>query len=422
MRVLVVGGGGREHAIAWALARHGHEVIAAPGNPGISAAKIECVPIAVDQLDAIAQWAAERKVDLVVVGPEGPLVVGLADRIQLRGIPCFGPTQAGARLEGSKAWSKELFARHGIPTAEFAVCASMREVDAALARLGDAVVVKADGLAAGKGVTVCKDVREARAAAATMIEERVFGDAGARVVIERRLPGRECSIHAVTDGRRVVILPPAEDHKAVFDGDRGPNTGGMGVVSPTPVVSAQLLERVRREVLEPTVRGLAAEGIAYRGVLYAGLMVHPDGTPNLLEYNCRFGDPETEAMFPRFVDDPAPWLLAAAKGELGDAGDPRVRGAAVTVILASHGYPAKPRTGDEIHGVDEAAAMKDVIVFHAGTRREGSRLLTAGGRVLAVTALGDDVSAARARAYEAVGKIHWDGMHYRRDIGARRSE
>ncbi len=419
MKILVVGSGGREHALAWGLARHGHQVIAAPGNPGI-AEVAECAPVKVDDLEGQARLAAERGVDLVVVGPEAPLVAGLADVIRAKGILCFGPGAGGARLEGSKAYSKRFFARHAIPTADFEVCASMAEVERALARLGGDVVVKADGLAAGKGVVVCGGVEEARGAARRMIEDGIFGEAGRTVVVERKLAGREASILALTDGRRLALLASAEDHKAVGDGDTGPNTGGMGVLSPNPIVAEEILERVRREVLEPTVRGLAADGVDYRGVLFAGLMIAPDGTPNMLEYNCRFGDPEIEPIMARWDGDPAPWFAGAAAGEL-PAGEPRFTpGAAVCVIMAAEGYPGTPRTGDEIQGIAAAAAVSGVVVFHAGTRAGGAgRVLTAGGRVLAVTATGADATGARARAYAAVDKIRWPGAHHRRDIGAR---
>jgi phosphoribosylamine--glycine ligase len=419
MRILVVGGGGREHALVFALARHGHEVLCAPGNPGI-AALAACHPVKADDVRGVAALAGDAKVELVVVGPEAPLAAGLADAITGRGIPCFGPTARGARLEASKAWAKAFFARHGIPTADFSTCQTMDEVEAALARLGDRVVVKADGLAAGKGVVVCRDAGEARAAAEAMIVGDAHGPAGRRVVVERRLAGREASVMAVTDGARLVVLPTAEDHKALRDGDEGPNTGGMGVISPSPVVTPALLERVTREVLEPTVAGLRADGIDYRGVLYAGIMMDAAGTPNLLEYNCRFGDPEAEAILSRWEDDPAPWLLGAARGQL-PPGAPRFSPrAAVCVVLAAAGYPGAPRAGDEIRGLDEAAALPDVIVYHAGTRVEGGRTVTAGGRVLAVTALGDDAAAARKRAYAAVDRIGWAGMQLRRDIGGRR--
>jgi phosphoribosylamine--glycine ligase len=419
MRVLIVGGGGREHALAWALQRHGHEVIAAPGNPGI-AAVADVQPVSVDDHGALAALARARGVELVVVGPEAPLAAGLADVIAAAGIPCFGPRAPGARLEASKAWSKAFFARHQIPTAEFAVCHGEEEVEQALERLGDAVVVKADGLAAGKGVVVCGSAAEARAVAVDMLSGSAFGDAGRTVVIERRLAGREASIMAITDGARFVLLPSAEDHKTLGDGDTGPNTGGMGVVSPAPDVGPELLARVARDVLWPTVIGLRKDGVEYRGVLYAGLMVAPDGTPHVLEYNCRFGDPECEAVMVRWEDDPAPWLLGAARGRLPD-GEPRFTSRASTcVVMAAAGYPERPRGGDAIHGLDEAARLPDVRLFVAGARRDGEALVTAGGRVLAVCALGDDAAAARAQAYAAVAKIHWRDAHFRKDIGARR--
>jgi len=415
MRILVIGSGGREHAIAWALGRRGHVIIAAPGNPGIEEVAA-CHPVKVDDTAGLVALATRERIELVVVGPEAPLAAGLGDAIRAAGIPCFGPGKGGARLEASKSWAKQFFARHGIPTADFAVCTSIAEVDAALARLGDAVVVKADGLAAGKGVVVCASAAEARAAAERMLAG-AFGDAGKTVLIEHKIDGREASVLALTDGERFVILPPAEDHKAVFDGDHGPNTGGMGAVSPTKVVTLELYERVVRDVLEPTVAALKAEGIDYRGVLYAGVMVGADGVPQVLEYNCRFGDPETEAIFARWADDPTPWLAGVAAGALPE-GEPRFGPeVAVCVVMAAAGYPATPRTGDVIEGLADASATAHV--FQAGTRREGERLVTAGGRVLAVTATGRDLADARARAYGAVAQIHFDGAHFRRDIGGR---
>jgi phosphoribosylamine--glycine ligase len=419
MRILVVGGGGREHALAWALARHGHDLVCAPGNPG-TARVGRNVRITTEDIDGQVGAARDERVDLVVVGPEAPLCAGLADAMRAAGILCFGPGRDGAALEGSKAWSKAFFARHGLPTARHFDCRTMAEVDRALAVLG-AAVVKADGLAAGKGVVVARTPAEARAAAAHMIEGGAFGEAGRRVVVEERLLGREVSIHALTDGERYVLLPAAEDHKAVHDGDRGPNTGGMGAVSPTPVVTPALVRRARREVFDPVLAGLRAEGIAYRGVLYAGLMVAPDGTPNVLEFNCRFGDPEVEAILRRWGDDPAAWLAGAAAGRL-PAGEPDISPrAAVCVVMAAEGYPGTPRAGDAIAGLADANALADVVVFHAGTRGDGDAVVTAGGRVLAVSAVGDDVDAARARAYAAVAKIAWPGAHYRTDIGRRQA-
>jgi phosphoribosylamine---glycine ligase len=417
MKILVIGGGGREHALAWRLARDGHDVIAAPGNPGI-AEVATCHAVAVSDLDGLVALAVAAAVDLVVVGPEAPLVAGVADRLRAAGVATFGPSASGARLEGSKVFTKELFARHGIPTAPFAACATVAEADAAIAGLGGGVVVKADGLAAGKGVYVCDDADEARAAARALLDDRRLGDAGARIVVEQKVRGREVSILAITDGERLEVLAPAEDHKTIFDGDRGPNTGGMGTVSPAWTSDA-VVARIVAEVLEPTVRGLAAENIDYRGVLYAGVMVGDDGTPWTLEYNCRFGDPETQPVLARARGDLGAVLAGAAAGRLPTGAlswDPR---AAVCVVLAAAHYPDAPRTGDPIDGLDAAAVDPDVIVFHAGTARRGDRLVTAGGRVLGVTALGDDVASARRRAYDAVGRIRFDGMQYRSDIGAR---
>jgi phosphoribosylamine---glycine ligase len=417
MKILVVGGGGREHALVWRLVQGGHEVIAAPGNPGIEALA-RCAPVKTSDTDGLVRLATAERVELVVVGPEAPLVAGLADAMWDAGLATFGPRAAGARLEGSKVFSKEFFARHRIPTAEFAVCASVDEAVAAVARLGGDVVVKADGLAAGKGVVVCSAPAEALDAARAMLEARRFGDAGARVVIERKIRGREVSILAITDGLRLLVLPPAEDHKTIFDGDRGPNTGGMGTVSPAWIDDAQLA-RIERDVLAPTVAGLRADGIDYRGVLYAGLMIEDDGTPWLLEYNCRFGDPETQPVLARYQGDLGAVLAGAAPGRLPDARptwDPRT---AVCVVVAAAGYPDAPRTGDRIDGLD-AVAADDLIVFHAGTARAADgTLVSAGGRVLGVTALGADVHAARARAYAAIERIQLDGMQVRRDIGVR---
>ena len=418
MKILVVGGGAREHALLWAFGA-GHELICAPGNPGIEALA-RCVPIAAADVGAIAGLAVREKVDLVVVGPEAPLCAGLGDMIVAANIPCFGPGAAGARLEGSKAYAKEFFARHNIPTAAFSICDDMSQVDDALAVLGDRVVVKADGLCAGKGVTVCSSRAEARTVAESILVGRVFGDAGRKIVIEQRLTGREASVFAVTDGKALALLPIVEDHKALGDGDVGPNTGGMGTVCPAATLDDAGLERVRREILEPTLAGLAAEGVRYRGVLFAGIMVAPDGTPNLLEYNVRFGDPETEALVARWGRGAglATLLHGAATGELGPP--PALAHAAATcVVMAAPGYPMAPETGAPITGLDEAEGLPDVAVFHAGTRRLDDAVVTSGGRVLAVTAWGADVDAARARAYAACDRIDFPGKQLRRDIGRR---
>ena len=421
MKILVVGSGGREHALGWRLVQGGHEVIAAPGNPGIEAVA-RCVPVKVMDLDGQVQLAVAEAVELVVVGPEAPLCAGLADRLRAAGVPAFGPGEAGAQLEGSKAFSKQLFERHGIRTAAFRVCGDLAAAERAIEEIGamgGGVVVKADGLAAGKGVVVAADVGEARAAARAMLDGR-FGAAGAKLVIEQRLAGREVSVMALTDGERIEILAPAEDHKALHDGDRGPNTGGMGTVSPAWIDDVAL-ERVRDELLVPTVAGLAAEGVDYRGVLYAGVMIDRGGVPWLLEYNCRFGDPETQPVMARVEGDLGAVLHGAAVGEMpvGALGwSPRV---AVCVVVAAAGYPETPRTGDVIGGLDQMGQLdvEDVIVFHAGTALRDGAVVSAGGRVLGVTALGAGVEVARARAYAAIDRISLDGKQFRRDIGAR---
>ncbi|HSD88370.1 MAG TPA: phosphoribosylamine--glycine ligase [Kofleriaceae bacterium] len=416
MKILVLGSGGREHALVWRLAQGGNEVIAAPGNPGIEQLA-RCAPVALTDHAGIAALAKSEAVDLVVVGPEAPLVAGLADELRAQGLLTFGPGKTGAQLEGSKAFSKQFFARHGIPTARFVVTSSVAEADAAVDAMGGAVVVKADGLAAGKGVVVASDVAEAKAAVREMLEAKRFGAAGGTVIVEERIVGREVSVLAITDGKTLEVLPAVEDHKTIFDGDRGPNTGGMGTVSPA-WTNTDILERITHEILQPTVRGLHADGIDYRGVLYAGVMVDALGAPYLLEYNCRFGDPETQPIMARMKGDFAKVLAGAARGELPHgvlAWDARV---AVCVVVAAAGYPGEVRTGDPIGGLDSAPT--DVLVFHAGTARKDGQLVTAGGRVLGVTALGVSVQQARERAYAVVDAIDLSGKQARRDIGARR--
>jgi phosphoribosylamine--glycine ligase len=415
MKILVVGSGGREHALVWRLGQSEHVVIAAPGNPGIEALA-RCFPVKVDELDRLVELAVSEHVDLVVVGPEAPLVAGLSDRLRARGVPTFGPGADGAQLEGSKAFSKQFFARHNIPTAPFEVVSTVADADAAIAKLGGQVVVKADGLAAGKGVIVADNADEARQAARAMLEAGRFGAAGTRLVIEKRIVGREVSVLALTDGRHLDVLPAVEDHKTIFDGDRGPNTGGMGTVSPA-WTSDVLAQRILHEILQPTVRGLAADKIDYRGVLYAGVMVDAAGTPWLLEYNCRFGDPETQPIMARLRGDLGAVLLGAANGEMpvgALAWDARV---AVCVVVAAAGYPGDVRTGDPIGGLP--APADDVIVFHAGTARRDGAIVSAGGRVLGVTALGVSADQARSKAYATVDRIELSGKQFRRDIGAR---
>jgi phosphoribosylamine---glycine ligase len=419
LRVLLIGGGGREHSLAWKLARSPRlgTLYAAPGNPGI-ARVAQCVAVRADDVAAIADLADRERIDLTVVGPEVPLSLGIVDALEARGRPAFGPTRAAAALESSKAFAKDLFARHRIPTARFGIFDTADQARAFARELGGRAVVKTDGLAAGKGAVVCRDAAEAGHAIDDMLERRVFGEAGARVVVEEYLEGEEVSVFALTDGHTVCPLAAAQDHKAVFDGDQGPNTGGMGAYSPPPVVDPALGGEVLRVVIEPTVRAMAAEGRPYRGVLYAGLMLTAAG-PRVLEYNVRFGDPECQVLMPRLADDLLPLCEAVAAGRgLSPSVDWRPE-AAVCVVIASAGYPGEYRTGLPIEGIERAEAHAGVIVFQAGTAQRDGQLTTAGGRVLGVTALGADIPAAVAAAYAGVEEIRFDGLHYRRDIGHR---
>jgi phosphoribosylamine--glycine ligase len=415
--VLLVGGGGREHALAWKLAQSPRlgRLLAAPGNPGI-AAHARCVAVKDTAIDALVDLARAERPDLVVVGPEVPLALGLGDRLRAAGFAVFGPGAAAARLESSKAFAKDLMARHGIPTARFGTFR-----DAAAARrycrdLGAPLVVKADGLAAGKGVTVCRDLDEADRALARCFEERAFGDSGLTVVVEELLEGEEASFFALADGEGVLPLVAAQDHKTVFDGDRGPNTGGMGAYSPAPVVDAAMQERIMVEVVRPVIAAMAKEGAPYTGVLFVGLMITREG-PKVIEFNCRFGDPECQAIVPRLEADLLALLEAAATGGGLPAALSWSPQASVCVVMASAGYPGAYETGRPITGIEAAGTLPGVTVFHAGTARADDALVTAGGRVLGVQALGADVAAAIAAAYAAVERIRFDGAHYRRDIG-----
>lgn len=419
MNVLLVGGGGREHSLAWKLAESSElgALVAAPGNPGI-AAHAECVPVKDSAIDDLVALARSRRIDLVVVGPELPLSLGLADRLRDAGIPVFGPSQAAARIESSKVFSKELMARHGIPTARFRVFTDAAAARAFCRDLGAPVVVKADGLAAGKGAIVCGTLDEADRAVALCLEKGAFGAAGRTVVVEEFMVGEEMSFFALSDGEAAVPFGAAQDHKAVWDGDRGPNTGGMGAYTPAPVFDAAMEARAMREIVRPTIAALAKEGCPYRGVLYVGLMITATG-PRVVEFNCRFDDPECQAILPRLDQDLLPLLHSVATGQgLPDALAWR-REASVCVVTASGGYPGAYETGVPISGVDEAARLDGVHVFQAGTARRDGVLVTAGGRVLGVQALGRDVAQAIARAYEAVDRIAFPGMHARRDIGRR---
>ena len=416
MRALIIGSGGREHALGWQLARRGHDVIAAPGNPGL--AKIgRSIKITVGNTAALLEAIERENIELVVVGPEAPLVAGLADELRERDIAVFGPGKAGAQLEGSKAFAKEFFERHEIRSPRFVVCSGAGDARDAIAELGGALVIKADGLAAGKGVIVCDDTGQAFEAVTELTER--LPQASSKILVERRIEGRELSVMALCDGERLALLDVAEDHKALYDGDQGPNTGGMGAVSPVSWVTAELVDRIRAEILEPTVAGLRADGIDYRGVLYAGLMIEPDGSPSILEYNCRFGDPETQPLMVRLKSDLGRYLLGAALGKLPEAPLEFDDRAAVCVVMTAKGYPRAAQTGVAIGDLDEVAS-DDVVVFHAGTERRAGKLYSAGGRVLGVTALGVTVAEARARAYEAIEAIDFPNAHYRTDIGNRK--
>jgi phosphoribosylamine---glycine ligase len=424
VKVLLVGGGGREHALAWKIAQSPlvEHVWAAPGNPGI-ARHARCLDIAVDDADGLAGFVTGHDVDLVVVGPEQPLVGGLADRLRAKGLAVFGPSQRAAAIEGSKVFAKGLMAEHGIPTARFRTFD-----DAAAARrycrdLGAPCVVKTDGLAAGKGAIVCATLQDADAAIAQCMEQREFGASGARVVVEEFMRGEEASYFVLAGAGGVLPLAAAQDHKTVFDDDRGPNTGGMGAFQPVASVDAAMSARVMREIVRPTLAALSAGGAPYSGVLYVGLMLTAEG-PRVVEFNCRFGDPECQTIMMHMTEDLVPLLLAVARGDTLPAPGPWTNAgrAAVCVAIASGGYPGRYVTGHQITGIEAAEAQAGVQVFQAGTAKREGRLVTAGGRVLGVTAVGDDLAAAITAAYEGVGHIRFEGMHYRTDIGRRALE
>ncbi len=418
MNVLLIGSGGREHALAWSLSASPivSKLYCAPGNPGIEAVA-ECVAIAASDLDGLVAFATEKKIAFAVIGPEAPLVAGLADRMEAAGIKAFGPSAKAAMLEGSKGFVKDLCAEHNIPTAGY-----RRFRDSARAKfyadtLGLPVVIKADGLAAGKGVIIAETKEDAHKAIDFMFDG-AFGAAGAQIVVEEFLEGEEASFFALTDGEHVLPLIGAQDHKRAFDGDQGPNTGGMGAYSPAPVLTGEVIDKTISRIIKPTVAAMAERGTPYRGVLYAGLMIK-DGEPKLIEYNCRFGDPECQVLVMRLRSDLAPALLAARDGVL-DAIDLRWRDeAALTVVMAAQGYPGEYEKGSEIRGLDDAAKQDGVQIFHAGTIRRGGKILSAGGRVLNVTATGASIAEAQRRAYAAVDLIDWPQGFCRRDIGWR---
>ena len=419
MKLLVIGSGGREHAMAWRLAQNPglQKVYVAPGNAG-TARERRLKNVNLSDPVALACFAEREGVHLTVVGPEAPLAAGVVDVFRARGLKIFGPTREAAQLESSKDFAKRFMARHHIPTAEFATFSESTAAHAYIDERGAPIVIKADGLAAGKGVVVAMSLEEAHAAIDDMLSGNKLGDAGARVVIEEYLEGEEASFIVMVDGKNVLALASSQDHKRIFDGDQGPNTGGMGAFSPTPEVSAELLATVERDVLVPAVRELARRGKPFRGALYAGLMLTPAG-PRVLEFNARLGDPETQPLMMRLAGDVVPVLLAAARGDLSGVALEVDRRAAAGLVLAAEHYPAKPAAGDVIEGAD-GPFEPDVQVFHAGTALDAQgRLVTAGGRVLTVCALGEGVADAAARAYTAAARIHFRGVQYRRDIGKR---
>lgn len=417
MRVLLIGSGGREHALAWRLADSPlcTALYCAPGNPGIEQVA-ELVPIAVDDLAKIESFVRQQKIELVVIGPEDPLAMGLTDRLQKAGVKVFGPNRAAAQIEADKWFAKEIMRNQSIPTAEARSFTQVEQAEEYVRFRNEPLVIKAAGLAKGKGVTLCYRTEDALEAIDRVMRQQEFGAAGARVVIEELMQGPECSILAFVSGRSIYTMESAQDHKPIDDGDTGPMTGGMGAYSPTPVVTDSITSQIERDILVPTIDGMVREGIDYRGVLYAGLMLTSSG-PRVLEFNCRFGDPETQPLMMRFKGDLMRIMLAVVDGTLDQIQIPWDPRPCLSVVATSKGYPGKYPKGLEITGLDEADAMTDVKVFHSGTRRDGKRILTDGGRVLSVTALGDTIASAQKRAYEAMKKIHFDGMHYRHDIG-----
>ena len=417
MKVLVVGGGGREHALIWKIAQSPRvkKIYCAPGNAGISE-QATIIPIKANDLNGLLSFAQEKGIDLTVVGPEEPLTKGIVDLFESKNLMIFGASRKAAEIEGSKAFAKEMMKKYRIPTGSYEIFEDQKEAVRYLRKQGAPVVVKADGLAAGKGVMICKTVEEAVRSVEKIMGEKIFGEAGRRVVIEEYLVGEEASYIAFTDGKAILPLASSQDHKAIFDGDEGPNTGGMGAYSPAPVVTNQVHERIIEKILRPIIQGMGEEGRPYKGVLYAGLMIS-DGHPKTLEFNARFGDPETQPVLMRMKGDIVPILEACIKGNLSQyriEWDPQ---AAVCVVMTSKGYPGDYEKGRPIEGLEEVKTIKDVFIFHAGTAAKDGRTVTNGGRVLGVTGLGEDIPRAIEKTYMAVKKVHWEGVHYRTDIG-----
>jgi len=419
MRVLIIGSGGREHALVWKIAQSPdvEKVYCIPGNPGI--AKIaECRNVAVEDFKAVAEFARKENIDLTVVGPEMPLVLGIVDYFNKEGLKIFGPAKRSAKLEGSKVFAKEFMKKYNVPTAQFEIFDDSEKAIRYIKERGAPIVVKADGLAAGKGVIVAKTVQEAGEAVRKILDERIFKEAGNKIVVEDCLKGEEASILAFVDGETFIPLVSSQDHKQVYDGDEGPNTGGMGAYAPVPLIDKEIQERINEEIFTRMTGGFKAERISYNGILYAGLMIN-NGCPTVLEFNVRFGDPETQAILPLIDTDFTQVLLACANNKLSEITLKWKEGCAVCVVLASGGYPEAYEKGKEIKGLKEAEALNDVTVFHAGTAIKDGKIITSGGRVLGITAVGSDIRNAQDKIYGAIKSIHFDGMHYRKDIGAK---
>ncbi|NLX14030.1 MAG: phosphoribosylamine--glycine ligase [Phycisphaerales bacterium] len=419
MKVLLVGGGGREHALAWKLARSPGltRMYFAPGNAGLDDLG-DCVPVQAEDIAGVVGFARQEKIDLVIVGPEDPLCAGMVDALQAAGIRAFGPSQAAARLEGDKAFAKEMMRQRSVPTGEARIFTTFRDAKVYVASREGGVVVKAAGLAKGKGVAVCDDPADAILALENIMVNRIYGAAGDKVVVEEKLVGPEVSILALVDGNTIYVMDSAQDHKPIGEGDTGPNTGGMGAYSPTRLVNDRSMRQIESEILVPIMDALRSEGVSYKGVLYAGLMLTAAG-PKVLEFNCRFGDPEIQPLLMRLKTDLLEVCMAVVEGKLDSVSlewDPRP---AICVVMSSGGYPGDYQPGKPITGLAEAGAMEDVVVFHAGTQSRGHQVVTAGGRVLGVTALGDTLEDAARRCYAAVDKIHFEGAYCRRDIGAK---
>ena len=419
MRVLVIGGGGREHALVWKISQSPKvtDIYCAPGNAG-TAEIAKNVPIAADQVDQLLAFAEKNEIELTVVGPEQPLVMGIVDRFQEKGLRIFGPSARAAELEGSKAFSKDIMKKYNLPTAEYEIFTSHKLAQRYFDKETGPIVVKASGLAAGKGVILCRNSEEGLNAVNTIMKDKSFGEAGDKVVIEEFLEGQEISVLAFSDGNNVLLMDSAQDHKAALDGDKGLNTGGMGAYSPASIFTDLLCQKVRDKIMLPLIRAMKGEGRPYKGILYAGLMLTKHG-PKILEFNARFGDPETQPLLVRMKSDIVPLFEACIDGTLDQLELQWKPEPSVCVVMAAKGYPGSYEKGKEISGLEEAGSLPDVVVFHAGTKAEAGKVLSSGGRVLGVTSTGSDIPSAIKKAYEAVAKIQWDGIHYRKDIGHR---